>query len=107
MTHCPESCSIKRKPLIEIISDEDKSIKNLRSEYTCSLLEEGDRILMVSPEGRHDRIDATSTLSQQLAKKAGGSIPVKLFEDLIPRPYQEFREVFSKESFDQLPPHKP
>ena len=51
-------------------------------------------------------ISAGSTFSQQLAEQAAEFAPIKHFEDLIPKPYQEFRDVFSKESFDQLPPQK-
>ena len=51
-------------------------------------------------------INASSTVSQQLAERANESTPVKSLEDLIPKPYHEFKDVFKKESFDQLPPQK-
>src|SRR6267142_2705854 len=28
------------------------------------------------------------------------------FEDIVPKPYQEFKDVFAKESFDELPDRK-
>ena len=33
--------------------------------------------------------------------------PTKSFEDLVPKEYWEFQDVFSKKSFDQLPAPKP
>ena len=33
--------------------------------------------------------------------------PTKSFEDLVPKEYWEFQDVFSKKSFDQLPARKP
>ena len=33
--------------------------------------------------------------------------PTKSFEDLVPKAYWEFQDVFSKKSFDQLPARKP
>ena len=53
---------------------------------------------MAFTESQHERVDATSTLSQQLAEKAAESILVKSFEDLVPKPYKEFRDVFSKQT---------
>ena len=42
-----------------------------------------------------------------LPRKPREFAPIKSFEDLVPKPYQEFKDVFAKESFDQLPPRKP
>ena len=53
-----------------------------------------------------ETISAGSTVSQQLAERAAEFAPVKCFKDLVPKPYQEFKDVFSKESFDKLPPQK-
>ena len=53
-----------------------------------------------------ETISAGSTVSQQFAERAAEFAPVKCFEDLVPKPYQEFKDVFSKESFNQLPPQK-
>ena len=107
MTHCPESCGTNRGPLIEATQDEDKSTKDLRSQHMHSLLEGGDRLFMAFTESLYEKVDATSTLSQHLSEKAAESIPVKSFKDLVPKPYQEFKDIFSKESFDKLPLHKP
>jgi len=48
---------------------------------------------------------ATQTISQKLAEASGGA-PSTHFEDIVPKPYQEFRDVFAKESFEKLPDWK-
>ena len=57
-------------------------------------------------EGR-EHVNATYTVSQQLAKRAMETGPTKSFEDLVPKEYWEFQDVFSKKSFDQLLAQKP
>ena len=44
------------------------------------------------------------TATCQRAMETG---PTKSFEDLVPKEYWEFQDVFSKKSFDQLPAQKP
>ena len=68
--------------------------------------EEGDQTFVIFVDQGTETIGAGSTVSQQLAEQATEFAPIKCFEDLIPKPYQELRDVFSKESFDQLPPRK-
>ena len=63
-------------------------------------------VLFVKDEGR-EHVDATYTVSQQLAERAMETGPTKSFEDLVPQEYWEFQDVFSKKSFDQLPARKP
>jgi hypothetical protein len=46
-------------------------------------------------------IAAGSTVSQQLTEKASEFAPIKYFKDLVPKPYQEFKDMFDKESFDK------
>ena len=86
MNRCPNSCGFKNK-------DEDT-------------LEFGDRIFFLAVGDPPKTINATSTISQQLAQQLAESSPKKSFEDLVPQSYQDFRDIFSKESFDQLPLHK-
>src|SRR5258708_1732852 len=60
----------------------------------------------IPPEWAEHYIRATDTPSQQLAQeaqKAEGSQPL---EDMVPAQYHNFRDVFSKEAFDELPPQK-
>src|SRR5882724_5598963 len=44
-------------------------------------------------------------ISQKLAEAAEGTRSTR-FEDIVPKPYQEFKDVFAKDSFDKLPDHK-
>ena len=70
--------------------------------------EEGDRIFIafVSPEA--SRINAAATVSQKLAEQAHKQDSGrKTFEELVPKRYHDFKHVFSKDSFDELPPKKP
>src|SRR5882724_7669304 len=47
-------------------------------------------------------IKATQTISQKLAEASGDNHSTR-FEDIVPKPYQEFQDVFAKEAFDKLP----
>ena len=63
--------------------------------------------MFIPPEWVEHYIRATDTSLQQLAQeaqKAEGSQPL---EDMVPAQYHNFRDVFSKEAFDKLPPWKP
>ena len=53
-----------------------------------------------------EEIGATQTISQKLVEASGGA-PSKCFEDIVPQPYQGFRDVFAKESLNKLPNWKP
>src|SRR5258705_9107368 len=62
--------------------------------------------MLIPPERAEHYIRATDPPSQQLAQeaqKAEGSQPLK---DMVLAQYQNFRDVFSKEAFDKLPPQK-
>src|SRR5260370_10151637 len=59
-----------------------------------------------TPEWAEHHIRAMDTPSQWLAQeaqKAEGSQPLK---DMVLAQYHDFRDVFSKEAFDELPPWK-
>jgi hypothetical protein len=110
MTQCPESCGTKpisRKPLVEPIPEDERKLRKIPKQHTPALFEERDRTFVIFVEKGSETIAAGSTVSQQLAEKASEFSPIKSFEDLVPKPYQEFKDVFAKESFDQLPPRKP
>src|SRR5882724_6323930 len=68
-------------------------------------LDEGNRLLIRFVGARSEQIRATQTISQKLAKAVGGTSSTH-FEDIVPKPYQEFWDVFAKESFDELPDWK-
>ena len=52
------------------------------------------------------QIKATSTISQRLAEAANRHRLGDSFRESVPMHYHQFKEVFLKESFDELPVHK-
>jgi hypothetical protein len=80
--------------------------------YHPNAVEEGDRIFCIQtlPTDTPESLEANATgsISQRLAEKSWeGGCNSEWFEDIAPKPYQEFVDVFSKESFDQLLERKP
>jgi len=64
-------------------------------------LDQGDR-LFIHFIGKHsEEVKVTQRISQKLVEAAGGTRST-CFEDIVPKPYQEFKNVFAKESFDEL-----
>src|SRR5258707_2053396 len=70
--------------------------------------EPGDAIYatFIPPEWAEHHIRAMDTPSQQLAKEAQKAEVSQPLEDMVPAQYHNFRDVFSKEAFDELPPQK-
>ena len=62
-------------------------------------LDEGDQLLIRFVGTRSEEIRATQTISQKLAEAAGGTSSTR-FKDIVPKLYQEFWDIFTKESFD-------
>ena len=48
-----------------------------------------------------------ATKSTDLAAKANKEKQKQTFEDVVPDHYHDFKDVFDKESFDELPPNRP
>ena len=81
-------------------------------EYDPDTIEEGDRLFCIctlpidTPEPLE--VNATTSISQCLAENSRKKgYHSERFEDVAPKSYREFADVFSKESFDQLPEKKP
>jgi hypothetical protein len=71
-------------------------------------IEEGDRIFMTTVYDREEFVQASSTTSQRLSEAfAKNSGPLKSFRESVPKAFHDFEDVFSKESFDELPDRKP
>src|SRR5882724_8890804 len=68
-------------------------------------IDEGDRLLIWFVGTWSEEIRVTQTISQKLAEAVGGTSST-CFEDIVPKPYQEFWDIFAKESFDELPGQK-
>jgi transposase InsO family protein len=71
-------------------------------------IEEGDRVFMTTVYDREEFVRASSTTSQRLSEAfAKNSGPPKSFRESVPKAFHDFEDVFSKESFDELPDRKP
>ena len=68
-------------------------------------LDQGDRLFICFIDEHLAEVKATQTISQKLAEATKGTCSM-CFEDIVPKPYQEFKDVFTKESFDELQDHK-
>jgi len=68
-------------------------------------LDKDDQLFVQFIAARVEEIGATQTISQKLTEASGGSLS-KHFEEIVAQPYQEFHDVFTKESFDELPDWK-
>src|SRR5258707_4621815 len=62
--------------------------------------------MFIPPEWAEHHIRATGTPSQQLAQEAQKAEVSQPLEDMVPAQYHNFRDVFSKDAFDELPPWK-
>ncbi len=69
-------------------------------------LEEGDTILPISFE-EAIRIRVARHVANDLAAKANAEKKAKTFEEMVPEWCRDFKDLFDKESFDELPEPKP
>ena len=71
-------------------------------------LEPGDAIYatFIPPEWVEHHIRAMDTPLQRLAQEVQKAEEGRPLEDMVPVQYHDFRDVFSKEAFDELPPWK-
>src|SRR5258707_4151548 len=60
----------------------------------------------IPPEWAEHHIRAMDTPSQWLAQGAQKAEVSQPLEDMVPAQYHNFRDIFSKEAFDELPPWK-
>ncbi len=68
-------------------------------------LEDGDTSLAIRME--EELIIRTMHHTNELAAAANANRPKRAFEEMIPAHYYSFRNLFSKENFDELPERKP
>lgn len=97
---CPPLCRQARKQLPAVFDDQEEEEETLHSpEQIRSMICDGDeeRVLFTM-------ICATETISQRLHREAMAAAPSDA--SMLPDQYQEFSSVFSKSSFDQLPPRR-
>ncbi len=90
-TRCPPEC---RNSKTATIPDDDAAIEPGDAIYAAFI-----------PEGwAAEYIHATTTPSQQFAQQAQADEGEWTFEELVPEPYCDFEDVFSKDAFNELPP---
>ena len=92
-TRCPPECSKLKTP------------KEPDDEVT---LEVGDGIYaaFIPEEWVAEYIQVMTTPSQQFAQQAQVGADERSFTNLVPEAYRNFDDVFSKDAFNELPPHK-
>jgi len=113
MSRCPSDCRIRHIQMQRKRRERTKSKKQAPAIHpskpaTISNIvpcaEEGDQLLSVKLNRQH--INAGSTVSQRLAEAANTYRLSQSFRDAVPLPYHKFKDVFLKESFDELPQHR-
>src|SRR5258707_813653 len=62
--------------------------------------------VFIPPEWAEHHIRATDTPSQRLAQEVQKAEVSQPLEDMVLAQYHDFRDIFSKEAFDGLPPQK-
>ena len=95
---CPIDCT----PLIIPNSPEEEE----EEEEDDIKIEDGERLFLVDLE-KEIKLRAYQTKSSKLAEESQKGKEKKSFEENVPREYHEFKDVFSKQSFDELPPRRP
>ena len=69
-------------------------------------IEEGERLLMVDMH-EEIKIRAFQTKAGKVSEEQSKKEKTKPFEEAVPRKYHEFKDLFDKESFDEMPPSRP
>ena len=86
--------------------DLDFEDDHLPEEPLTTFLEDGDRLLICDPTPALN-IRAMGTKSTELAMKKHDAEPKKTTEELVPEYLHDFRDVFEKKDFEELPPSRP
>ena len=91
---CPLECT----PLITGSPEEE--------EIMFESVEEGERILAINIQ-EEVNVRAFQTTSSKIAEQSHQAKKRQTFEEIVPSCYHLYRDVFSKEAFDELPPRRP
>lgn len=99
---CPSECGYSTRFTSCLDEDDDESTNDPESK-----LEEGEHLFLLDWQAYLclDRVDirARGTTSTHLAEAEAKKQTPKSFEEVVPAAYHNFRDVFVKESFDELP----
>ena len=104
---CPKACRLSLHLSEPEVEDNPEKVET----FLKGEIEDGDQVFAFdlfqyrTEGGQH--IQAHTTMSQQLAEEALKSSEPKSFEEIVPPSYHEFQDIFSKESFDELPERWP
>ena len=103
-TRCPSSCY----PKIDIRSTdfhfEDPPQK--QDFEGTDTLEEGDCLLLIDPTQQIE-IRAKTGVSMELAIKEYEKKEKKHWKETVPEYLHDYEDIFTKQDFDELPPHRP
>ena len=122
-TRCPPKCQVwkqKQKQngkkiekktggrILPLLDNEEQDYHNQDMQKPNNTFEEyeGTDRIFVSLLQPLQNINATQSMSQKLAEEAQKPSQKKSFEQMVPKQYHSFKDVFSKESFDELPVRK-
>ena len=129
LTRCPPVCEFSlppatpstpklRKVTVTSVEEEEEDDDDTENaEDVCSaefgtsddqdIPDKDDRVFvcLLRPDGID--INATGSVSTHLAEEARAKEVPKMFEESVPKQFHDFRDVFSKESFDKLPERRP
>lgn len=113
MRRCPKACRRNKMGIPRMVEEGDEEVQE-DGRAVMEGLEKGDRLFATTihnPRPQHVR--AVQTVSQRLSEAAMKEEKERALkkepslEELIPSEYRDFNDVFSKTSFDELPPRKP
>jgi len=109
LEHPPRNKSCQQVHIEEVLEDrpEPTGLRQPPSFMHPDLdeMSQGDQLFIHFMGHEPEEVRGAQTISQRLAEAAGEAHSM-CFEDIVPKPYQEFKDVFAKESFDELPDQK-
>ena len=91
----------------ELVGDKEWDDDDETERYDPAKLNETLRAQGVNRRARRSFIRATTTKSAELAAKANAEKKPKTFEEIVPEYLHDYRSVFEKVEFDEMPPHRP
>jgi len=85
----------------------NKEWEDETDEYSNAKLNNMLKAQGVNRRARRSFICATINKSTEIASKVNAEKKKKTFEEMVPRWLMDYRSVFEKEDFDEMPPHRP
>lgn len=107
LDRCPEECNYYVR-VLEPEAEEEDDVIDEEAKWV-----EGDRVFAIDYVGYFESrgisldLRAATTVATDLAHEQYASKSKKTFEEIVPSHYHDFKDVFAKESFDELPEQRP